>query len=180
MSVGLTEPHPWYLGSGGDTFCGPDSLERITRDVCFFYHEMSAYGGFMEDFGPWELIDVPPWVVIARNSGLMDNDEWLFVRQGALTMVLTLALADLKGTSSDIRPYLTECVRAVSFVEPVDEHDAALVAITAELLDLVARDGRLTSALEDRIRWAYRHFVEGYFRERGRPFAVQVRDHCRW
>ncbi len=147
-------------------------VARITRDICFLYHELVEYRSIMGDLNYAELYTLPYWEYL--EIGDLPPAEADFIRDGSLVMMLAMAWDVIDGSGSYLlaEERLGKCLAAVRGLDDRQSHarDARavkLVQIVRSTLESLTPDAvKSTDLLSEDADWVHREYVRGYFEER--------------
>jgi len=141
---------------------GYHEIAQVTRDICFLYHELSAYSGIMGDLD-YSFYNLPYWKYLeCDGSGSGDGE---FIRDGCLVMLLAMAWEQIDGVGSYVNGKTDMFLRYISYLEPDNENTVKLIDTVKMALE-AAETGNEPEELTDRSQWVYLQYVQSYFCER--------------
>lgn len=145
----------------------PDTIEdwaevqKIERDICYLYHQLSEYRTIMGDLY-WGLVyDRPYWEYV--NLEFHGHSDPQFMRDGCLVMIIAMALELLDGAGGYIKDKLPQCISAVSRLCPEDEKTIRLVEIARHVLDAAANEKHYSKEMVEMSSWVHKNYVREYF-----------------
>lgn len=133
-------------------------VEQVEMDICYLYHESADWGGIMGDLYHGNR---PYWEYL--NWKLLDEYQTRFVRDGCLVMIFVMCDQYIMGAGFGIEDHVSECLRALSSVEPEDEQTARLVKSVKMALEAVQGKSVPEDELNESYQWIFRTYVGGYF-----------------
>lgn len=134
---------------------------RLTRDVCFLYHELSAYRHIMGDLDFSNDYPLEYWTLINRIDTGRNDDR--FIRGGILVLMLAM-LQDVFDGSGD---WVSRCAKDISreleqFI-PEDDTMLRLAESVEHGLELLGTSATADDRFKADVCWAYDTFVRRYF-----------------
>ena len=153
----------------------PDSdrwveLERVERDICLLYHQLSGYRYIMADLRYGSVFGLPYWDYLNVEE-VVGPDRQSFIRQGCLMMILAMAWDTLEDSGNYIQAHLPEISAALDKCMPWDRPTRKLLH-SVKLAIKILSEGGDREELMDLSCWAHGEFVGGYFREMAKDFAL--------
>ena len=135
--------------------------KQLIKDVCYLFHELSAYRGFMGDLNCAEDYPRPYWLLINRVDTGLDNDR--LIRSGILILFMAMLDGEFDGSSASIGRYQDAIADALSSFVPEDSDILRLCEAILRGLALLKNDCQPDSRFKEDSEWAYNQFVRQYF-----------------
>ena len=143
-------------------------LQKVERDICMLYHQLSDYRSIIGGLYFGEVYDLPYWAYL--NVEDIEESRRLFITHGCLVMLLAMSWQMLDGSGGYLWRFLKEARTAVDACATTDERTLKLLAAVKLALELAAERRDATPELYEQSHWAYREFVNRYFEEAAHDF----------
>lgn len=142
----------------------PDDREmyrRLVRDVCYLYHQLSAYRSIMPDLDYASDFPLDYWKLINR----IDTYQWdRFIRGGILILLLAMIQEVIDGSGNYISRHAGDIKRELELFIPEDEEMLRLSeAVEYGLRLFLAKANDADEHFKNEVCWAYGAFVRKYF-----------------
>lgn len=136
-------------------------FRRLTRDVCFLYHELSAYRQIMGDLDYATDYPLEYWALLNRiDTGRSDGR---FIRGGILVLILAMLQDVFDGSGNHISRHASEISRELTGFVPEDDAMLRLAKSVEHGLELFANSVSADNRFDTDVCWAYDAFVRQYF-----------------
>ncbi len=136
---------------------------RLTRDVCFLYHELSAYRHIMGDLDYANEYPLEYWSLINRIDTGRNDDR--FIRAGILILILAMLQDAFDGSGDCITRNAKAMVCELDRFIPEDDTMKRLVESVEYGLGLLDASQSADARFQSDLGWAYDSFVRKYFAE---------------
>jgi hypothetical protein len=134
---------------------------RLTRDVCFLYHELSAYRHIMGDLDYANDYPLEYWTLLNRIDTGRSDDR--FIRGGILVLMLAMLQGVFDGSGAWILRYAKDISRELEQFIPEDDTMLQLAESVEHGLELLANSASADHRFNTDVTWAYDAFVRRYF-----------------
>ncbi len=155
-----------------------EDYEKVERDICYLYHELSEYAGINGDLSFGSFYAIPYWEYLNLQDPNMHEDERGFIQNGCLVMLLAMATDIIDGSGTYLADKIEPCIEAVSQIVPEDRNTAALVRTVLLSLEQ-ARKGFARQQhrveldeLEELSVWVNYQYVQGYFQRKADELKI--------
>ena len=141
-----------------------DLIQRIEKDICFLYHQLSSYSYIMGDLCFNEYYNLAYWEYINVEFPL-NKDELGFIKEGCLILILTMAWEQIDGAGYYINDKIEKIMNALEIFEPLNEkqsklHDIVTLAVTYAKNPNTEKYNEINNKSD----WVHQEFVRRYFR----------------
>ena len=134
---------------------------RLVRDVCFLYHELSAYRHIMGDLDYANDYPLEYWMLINRIDTGRSDDR--FIRGGILLIMLAMLQDAFDGSGDHISRHVKDISRELNRFIPEDDMMFRLAKSVEHGLRLLASSGSADDRFNTDACWAYDAFIRKYF-----------------
>lgn len=134
---------------------------RLTRDVCFLYHDLSAYQHIMGDLDYANEYPLAYWTLINRVETGQSGDR--FIRAGILVLMLAMLQDVFDGSGDSISRHRNAIAQELERFIPEDESMLRLAESVAHGLELLGTSTSADDQFNTDVCWAYDTFVRRYF-----------------
>lgn len=134
---------------------------RLTRDVCFLYHELSGYGHIMGDLDYASDYQLEYWTLINRIDTGRSDDR--FIRGGILVLMLAMLQDVFDGSGDHISRHAKDISLELDRFVPEDDTMLRLAESVKHGLGLLANSASADDRFNTDVCWAYDAFVRRYF-----------------
>ena len=134
---------------------------RLTRDVCFLYHELSAYRHIMGDLDYASDYPLEYWTLLNRIDTGRSDDR--FIRGGILVLMLAMLQDVFDGSGDHISRHAKGISRELEQFVPEDDTMLRLAESVEHGLGLLANSASADDRFNTDACWAYDAFVRKYF-----------------
>lgn len=134
---------------------------RLVRDICYLYHQLSAYRFIMPDLDYASDFPLEYWKLINR----IDTGQWdRFIRGGILILLLAMIQDVIDGSGDCISCHAEDVKRELEQFIPEDEEILRLSEAVEHGLKLLTAESAVPdNRFSDDLDWAYNAFVRKYF-----------------
>lgn len=145
----------------------PTLYTRLTRDVCFLYHQLSQYRYIMGDLDYATDYPLAYWSLLNRvETPLRDDDR--FIRGGIMILMLAMLDAEFDGAVCWISRHLEAAIKEINAFIPEDSDMLRLSSLVGHGLAILSQRSTPDKHFEAEMSWAYEAFVRAYFIEASR------------
>ncbi len=137
--------------------------QRLVRNVCFLYHELSGYRYIMGDLDYATEYNLPYWQLINRVDTGRREDR--FIRGGILILLLAMIQDVFDGSGDLITKHHSDATRALADFVPEDDDMLRLADAVEHGLNLLNTSRNRDDRFDSDVCWAYDAFVRSYFIE---------------
>jgi hypothetical protein len=134
---------------------------RLIRDVCFLYHELSAYRHIMGDLDYANDYPLEYWILLNRIDTGQSDDR--FIRGGILVLMLAMLADVFDGSGDSISRHAEAISRELEQFVPEDDTMLRLAEAVEHGLRLLANSASADDRFDTDSCWAYDTFVRSYF-----------------
>lgn len=134
---------------------------RLARDVCFLYHELSAYRHIMGDLDYARDYSLEYWTLLNLIDTGRSDDR--FIRGGILILTLAMLKEVFDGSGDHISRHAKDISRELEQFVPEDPTMLRLVESVEHGLGLLANSASADDRFNTDACWAYDAFVRKYF-----------------
>lgn len=134
---------------------------RLVRDVCYLYHELSAYRHIMGDLDYANDYPLEYWTLINRIDTGRNDDR--FIRGGLLLLMLAMLQDVFDGSGDSISRHAKEIAQELKRFIPEDDSMLRLAESVEHGLGLLANSASADDRFNTNACWAYDAFVRKYF-----------------
>ena len=134
---------------------------RLIRDVCFLYHELSAYRHIMGDLDFANDYPLDYWTLINRIDTGRSDDR--FTRGGILILLLAMLQDVFDGSGDYVSRHAKDISRELGRFIPEDDRMLRLAESVEHGLGLLANSASADDRFNADACWAYETFVRRYF-----------------
>jgi len=134
---------------------------RLLRDVCFLYHELSAYRYIMGDLDYANDYPLEYWTLLNRIDTGRSDDR--FIRGGILVLMLAKLADVFDGSGDSISRHAKAISKELEQFIPEDDTMLRLAGSVEYGLRLLANSASADDRFDNDSRWAYDTFVRSYF-----------------
>ena len=143
-------------------------LIDLKKDVCFLFHELSGYGGFMGDLDYDLLFNYKYWDFFHAYPDYTDMNDlefYTFLRDGCLIMILNMCWDVIDDSGTYVLKYTGEIRKAVDRLVLDSENSLRLIEAVQKALDCAGTDIP-EETLQSESVWVYETYIDSYFRSR--------------
>jgi len=137
---------------------------RLIRDICFLYHELSAYRHIMGDLDYANDYPLEYWTLI--NCVDTGRSEDRFIRCGILVLLLAMLQDVFDGSGDHISRHTAAISHELQEFIPGDDELLRLAQSVEHGLGLLTASASADDRFNEDVCWAYDTFVRGYFASR--------------
>jgi hypothetical protein len=141
--------------------------KRLTRDVCFLYHELADYGHIMGDLDYASDYPLDYWRLINGIETGRGDDR--FIRSGILVLMMAMLQDEFDGSGCWISKHLNSAKDELERFIPEDEDILKLTDYVLHGLQLLASGSPADNHFDTGACWAYDQFVRAYFLDSADP-----------
>lgn len=134
---------------------------RLIRDVCFLYHELSAYRQIMGDLDYANDYPLEYWTLLNRIDAGRSDDR--FIRGGILVLMLAMLADVFCGSGDSISRHVKAISREIDRFVPEDDAMLRLAQSVEHGIGLLASSASADQRFDTDSGWAYATFVRSYF-----------------
>ena len=134
---------------------------RLIRDVCFLYHELSAYGHIMGDLDYASDYPLEYWLLLNRVETGRPYDR--LIRGGILILLLAMLADVFDGSGDGISHHAKDISKELEQFVPEDDTMLRLAESVEHGLRLLANSASADDRFDADSCWAYDAFVRSYF-----------------
>lgn len=134
---------------------------RLIRDVCFLYHELSAYRHILGDLDYANDYPLEYWTLINRIETGRSDDR--FIRGGILVLMLAMLQDVFDGSGDHISRHTVAISRELDRFIPEDDTMLRLAESVEHGLGLLADSASPDDRFNGDVCWAYDTVVRKYF-----------------
>ena len=154
-------PQPLRIDGSQREDCDASLYGRLVRDICFLYHELSAYNHIMGDLDYAGDYPLEYWQLLNRiDTG---NPDDRFIRSGILILFLAMLFDCFDGSGDAISKNVDQISNALARFVPEDDAVLRLQNTVEHGLRLLTTTGRADDLFVTESSWAYTTFVRSYF-----------------
>jgi hypothetical protein len=137
---------------------------QLLRDVCFLFHELSAYRYIMGDLDYGTDYTLDYWELLNRTDTGQPDDR--LIRSGILVLTLAMLEAAFDDSGNHIWSHIPCITKAIENFVPEDFAMLRLGEAVEHGLDLLKTKAPRDERYEIDIAWAHKSFVRAYFVDR--------------
>lgn len=134
---------------------------RLIRDVCFLYHELSAYRHIMGDLDYANDYPLEYWTLLNRIDTGRSDDR--FIRGGILVLMLAMLADVFDGSGDSVSRHAKAISKELEQFIPEDNTMLQLAESVEHGLRLLVNSASADDRFDTDSCWAYDTFVRSYF-----------------
>ena len=147
-------------------------IQKIERDICYIYHQLSRYNYIMGDLYYEEIFNIPYWEYV--NNKFPEKHE-NFIHEGILIILLAMGWEIIDSSGYYLYDKLGKCIKILEDSKFNEKEINRLKNITVQTLKYALLNDKNKSAEQEEnlfkySRWAHEHFIKKYFCEKTSEF----------
>ncbi len=138
-----------------------DLYQRLTRDVCFLYHELSEYRHIMGDLDYANDYPLEYWTLLNRIAS--GRNDGRFIRSGILVLIMAMLQDAFDGSGKYIYRHKITIAQELERFVPEDDTMLRLAESVQHGMELLANSLSADDRFNTDACWVYDAFVMRYF-----------------
>ena len=132
---------------------------KYEKDICFLFYVQNEYSEFMPDLNYSNEFTLSYWSLLKEIAGLDER----FLKVGCILFILLMALDKIDGSGDVITSKTDSCMSALEGLIPYSSEEKELKELAIHILDKSKFGNKLDAGDEEKLSWAFKQFVKGYF-----------------